>query len=132
MKVLDATFAIDYEYGIKATERYLTDHADEAFIMPAPTFLEVLLGEVHYEGITTDLIAAREELGWADIKPVTEETATQAAQVADEIGSQGPQLTMPDAVVAGTARELGAPVVSYDSDLTHDEIKKVVDVEEYR
>jgi hypothetical protein len=55
-----------------------------------------------------------------------------AAHVADEIGPQGPQLTMPDAIVADTGRELDVPIVSHDSDLTHEATKRVLTVEEYR
>jgi hypothetical protein len=34
--------------------------------------------------------------------------------------------------VAAVGRELNAPVVSVDSDLTHEGMKKLVDVAEYR
>jgi methyl coenzyme M reductase beta subunit len=37
-----------------------------------------------------------------------------------------------DGLIAAVGRELDAPVVSNDGDLTHEETKKVVDVEEYR
>jgi len=36
-----------------------------------------------------------------------------------------------DALIAAVGRELDAPVVSADGDLTHEETKKVVDIEEY-
>lgn len=55
-----------------------------------------------------------------------------AARIADEIGAQGPHLNGVDALVAAVGRELGAPVVSADSDLTHDATREVVDVETYR
>jgi predicted nucleic acid-binding protein len=62
---------------------------------------------------------------------ITEERAVVAAEIADEIGPQGPQLAAVDALVAAIGRELGAAVVSSDSDLTHEETKKIVEVEEY-
>lgn len=37
-----------------------------------------------------------------------------------------------DALVAAVGRELDAPVVSADGDLTHPETRKVVDVEKHR
>jgi hypothetical protein len=37
-----------------------------------------------------------------------------------------------DALTAAVGREVGAPVVSNDRDLTHEEAQKVVDVETYR
>lgn len=131
MRVLDASFLIDYERGLEATKEYLLDHADEEFVVPAPVHTEYLLGEVHANG-GTDLPAARAELAWATVRPATERTSNLASAVADEIGSQGPRLTAVDALVAGTGRELGAPVVAGDGDLTHSETKAVLDVEEYR
>mgnify|MGYP000097274902 CR=1 FL=1 len=47
------------------------------------------------------------------------------------MGPEGPFLDGHDALIAAVGRELGAPVVSADRDLTHEETKKVVDVEEY-
>jgi hypothetical protein len=44
---------------------------------------------------------------------------------------QGPYLDGVDALVVAVRRELNAPVVSADGDLTHEETKRVVDVEEY-
>ena len=131
MRVLDASFLNDYERGLEATKEYLLDHADEEFVVPAPVHTEYLLGEVHANG-GTDLPAARAELAWATVRPATERTSNLASAVADEIGSQGPRLTAVDALVAGTGRELGAPVVAGDGDLTHSETKAVLDVEEYR
>ena len=56
---------------------------------------------------------------------ITEERAVVAAEIADEIGPQGPQLAAVDALVAAIGRELGAAVVSSDSDLTHEETKNM-------
>lgn len=54
-----------------------------------------------------------------------------AGEIADEVGPQGPYLTGMDSVIAAVGRELDAPVVSADRDLTHPETRKVVDIEEY-
>jgi hypothetical protein len=62
-------------------------------------------------------------------KPAFAETA---ARIADEIEPGGPYLDGVDGLVAAVGREWGAPVVSADSDLTHEETKRVVAVEEYR
>lgn len=48
-----------------------------------------------------------------------------------EVGPSGPYLDGLDALIAAVGRELGSPVVSADSDLTHEVTKEVVDVEEY-
>lgn len=131
MKVLDTSFLIDYESGVPETKSYLLANSDNVFAVPSVILLEFLLGDVH--GSTpTDLITTRELVAWVDVYPVTEETVMHAARVAEEIGPQGPNLAPPDAIVAGTARELDAPAVASDSDLTHEATQTVLAVEEYR
>ena len=75
---------------------------------------------------------AIEAFGWGEVVSVNEELAETAARIADEIEPGGPYLDSVDGLVAAVGREWGAPVVSADGDLTHEETKGVVDVEEYR
>lgn len=131
MKVLDATFLIDYGNEVDATAEYLLARTDERFITPSPIFTEYLLGAVHSIG-PTDFEDARNELAWSEVAEIDEDTAVTAVEIADEIGSEGPNLTAIDAIVAAVGRELNAAVVSGDRDLTHPETKKVVDVDEYK
>lgn len=131
MRVLDASFLIDYGNGVEAAAEYLLDHADQQFIIPAPIYTEYLLGAVHSIE-PTEIADARAELSWADVVEIDEATAVAAATIADEIGPQGPNLTAIDALVVAVARELNAPLVSCDSDLTHAETQQVVDVDDYR
>ena len=79
-----------------------------------------------------DVDGACADLAWVDVHPVDERTAVTAGDIADEIAPSGPYLDGPDALIAAVGRELDSPVVSGDGDLTHEETKKVVDVEEYR
>ena len=79
----------------------------------------------------TDIAEARRELAWGDVIEISEEIAVIAVEIADEIGPQGPDMAAVDALVAAVGRDLGAAVVSSDSDLTHDETKRVVEIEEY-
>lgn len=129
MKVLDATFLIDYLDGVDATREYLQSHDTEGFIFPAPAYAEALLGEGN--GPEGDIQGAREDLAWGEVYPVDERTAVTAANIADEIGPQGPFLSGMDALVGAIGRELNTPVVSTDRHLTHPETRKVLDVEEY-
>ena len=130
MKDLDTSFLIDYGNEVDAAGEYLEEHEEEVFILPAPVYTEYLLGTVH-SGAGTDISEARQELAWGEVIEITEEKGVVAAEIADEIGPQGPQLAAVDALVAAIGRELGAAVVSSDSDLTHEETKKIVEVEEY-
>ena len=130
MKVLDATFLIDYLNGVDATAEYLLAHDDERFIIPAPAYAEVLVGEGNAPD--GDVAAVKADLSWGEVYETDEETAEIAGEIASEVGPQGPFLAGMDGLIAAVGRELDAPVVSGDSDLTHEEIKRVVDVEEYR
>lgn len=81
------------------------------------------------DGDVDQAIAA---LAWGDVYDVDEGLSVTAARIADEIGPQGPFLDDVNGLVAAVGRELDAPVVSANGDLTHSETKKAVDVEEYR
>jgi predicted nucleic acid-binding protein len=132
MRVLDANYLIDYLSGKQATKTYYDSHggAEELWILPAPAYAEALVGVGNLpDGNVEDAIEA---LSWGEVYETTEELATEAAHIAEEIGPQGPYLDGVDAIVAAVGRELGAPVVSADSDLTHEATRQVVDVEEYR
>lgn len=132
MKVLDANFLIDYLNGHPDAEAYYaTNGADEElWVMPAPAHAEALVGVGnHPEGNVDRAIKA---LSWGKVFAVNGDLSVKAARIADEIGSQGPYLDGVDALVAAVGCEVDAPVVSADGDLTHDETKKVIDVEEYR
>jgi predicted nucleic acid-binding protein len=130
MKVLDATFLIDYLSGVDATAEYLLQHDDERFILPAPAYAEVLVGEGNAPD--GDISEAKADLAWGEVYETDKETAELAGQIADEIGPQGPFIAGMDGIIAAVGREVGAPVVTADRDLTHEETKAVVDIETYR
>jgi len=116
--------------GVDATAEYLLANESEQFIFPAPAYAEALVGEGNAPD--GDVAEARADLAWGDVYEMDEQTAVVAGEIADDIGPQGPFLTGMDALIAAVGRELGAPVVSADGDLTHSETKNVVEVEEYR
>ena len=129
MKVLDATFIIDYLGGVRSTLEYLDAHSNEQFVIPVPALAEILVGEGN--GPDGDPAGACRDLEWGEIYRVDERTAVTAAAIAAEIGPSGPSLDANDALIAAVGRELDAPVVSADRDLTHPETTRVVDVERY-
>jgi predicted nucleic acid-binding protein len=132
MKVLDATFLIDYLDGVEATREFYEANGgeEERWVMPVVAYAEALVGEGNLPD--GDVAGARADLSWGEKYTADERTAVTAGEIADEIAPGGPYLDGPDALIAATGRELDAPVVSDDGDLTHDETKKVVDVIEYR
>lgn len=130
MKVLDATFLIDYLEGSEAATEYLDTHSTEQFVIPAPAFAEVLVGEGNGPD-ESDIDGVRRALAWGEVYACDERTAVTAAAIADEMGPDGPFLTGMDALIAAVGRELDAPVVSRDGDLTHATTRRVVDVETY-
>jgi len=131
MKVLDATFLIDYLDGVEATKEFYeaSGAENERWVMPVPAYAEALVGEGNLPN--GDVAGARADLSWGEKYEVDERTAVTAGEIADEVGPDGPYLDGLDALIAAVGRELDAPVVSADSDLTHEETKTVVDVEEY-
>lgn len=132
MKVLDATFLIDYLNGDPAAEAYYEANggSEEVWVMPAPAHAEALVGVGNHP--TADLDRAIEALSWGRVYDVDEELSIEAARIADEIGPEGPYLDGVDALVAAVGRDVNAPVVSADEDLTHERTKQVLDIEEYR
>lgn len=129
MRVLDANFLIDYLNGVDAAAEYLLANDAEQFVLPAPVYAEVLIGEGN--GPDGDIAAAKADLAWAEVYEVGAETAELAGEIAEEVGPGGPFLSGIDGLVAAVGRELDAPVVSNDGDLTHSKMREVVDVEEY-
>jgi len=132
MRVLDANFLIDYLSGHPATETYYKSNGgeEELWVMPAPAHAEALVGVGNLP--SGDLEEAVEALSWGKIYEINGDLSVDAGRIADEIGPQGPYLDGADALVAAVGRELDATVVSADGDLTHEETKRVIDVEEYR
>lgn len=132
MNVLDATYLIDYLGGVAATKEVYEANGgpEEQWIMPVPAYAKALVGEGNLPD--GDVEEARADLAWGQPYTVDEDTAVVAGEIASEIGPEGPFLDGVDALIAAVGRELDAPVVSADRDLTHEETKQVVDIEEYR
>lgn len=131
MKVLDASFLIDYEQGVPAAAAYLQDHPDEEFIVPSTVYTEYLLGEAN-GAPDPDLPAVRAEIDWMQVRPVTEETADRGVEAVAELPAEAPHLDGVDATVVGVARESGAPIVAGDSDFTHETVRARLNVERYK
>lgn len=131
MRVLDTTFLIDYLDGNEATREYYESNGAETerWVLPVPAYAKVLVGAGNLPD--GDVEAVRAALAWAEPYDVDERAARTAGTIAAEVAAGGPFLDGLDALIAAVGRELDAPVVSADGDLTHEATKRVVDVEEY-
>jgi len=85
MKVLDATFLIDYLDGIEATKAFYeaSGAEDERWVMPVPAYAEALVGEGNVPN--GDVAGARADLSWGETYAVDERTAATAGEIADEV-----------------------------------------------
>lgn len=132
MKVVDTTFLVDYLDDHDAVRDYLETNAD-VYATPAPAFTEVLQGEAYKsDHSTVDIPGARSALDFVDVLTVDERLSVAAAEFASDVYPPGPKMGAVDAIVGALARRAGATVVTDDSDLTHEETKAVIDVDEYR
>jgi predicted nucleic acid-binding protein len=132
MRVLDANFLIDYLNGHPATETYYESNGGDTnlWMVPAPAYAEAIVGVGNLS--SGDVEEAIDALSWSEIYEINRDLSVEAGRIADEVGPQGPYLDAVDALVAAVGRKLDAPVVSADGDLTHEKIKQVIEVEEYR
>jgi predicted nucleic acid-binding protein len=130
MNCFDTTFVIDYLSGDRATVEYLEEHSDEEFHVPAVVLHEGIEGTVKGSG-SADIHEFVARLGWTKIAPFGRTTAVEAGRLQKELAENGAQLKPVDAMVAGTASELGATLVTRDSDMKTDGLCEVLDVRGY-
>jgi len=132
MKVADASFLIDYLGNDADAISYVQAHGTEQFVAPLPAYAETVIGEGNAPG-SADIAGVRNALdNLVDVVDVKTRHAIRAAELADQIGSQGPYLGGCDGLIAAVGDELNAAVVTDDRDLTHPETQRVIDVDEYR
>lgn len=98
--------------------------------MPSEAYAETLVGVGNLPGPDVDRVV--DALSWVEVYAVDRELSVTAARIPAEVGPDGPFLDGVAALVAAVGRELDAPVVSADSDLTHEATTAVIAVEEYR
>ena len=130
MNCYDSSFVIDYLDGRATAIDYLETHADHPHRLPAIVLFELFQGELYSDG-PPQFEPLRHQLGWADVVPYTEETALYTGRLLDELSKYGRALRPRDAMIAGTAYQLDATLVSSDADLTNSDVQSVVDVETY-
>jgi predicted nucleic acid-binding protein len=127
VKLVDASFLIDYARGDDAAIAYLAAHDEEE--IGAST---IVLSEL-YRGLMITQDMPREEAmskyEWVEPVPFTNETAAEAAEIYVGLRADGEMINKSDIYVAGTARSLGVSLVVNDN---HFAAIEDLEVETYR
>jgi predicted nucleic acid-binding protein len=127
VKLVDASFLVDYARGDEDAILYLAAH-DHAVIGASAIVLSEL-----YRGlmITQDMTGAeaRSKYEWVESVPFTDEIAAEAAEIYVELRSSGEMINRSDIYIVGTARSLGVPLVTADD---HFDAVTGLDIETYR
>jgi predicted nucleic acid-binding protein len=114
VKLVDASFLVDYARGDDAAIAYLVAH-DKAVIGASTIVLSEL-----YRGlmITQDMAQteAISKYAWVDPVLFTNEIAAEAAEIYVDLRGDGAMINKIDIYVAATARSLGVPLVVADDD----------------
>jgi len=112
VKLVDASFLVDYARGDADAIAFLEAHDDE--VVGAST---VVLSEIYRGLLLTQDMSRREAVAkyeWVEAVPFTTGTAAEAAAIYVELRDRGELINRSDIYVAGTARSLGVPLVTDD------------------
>ncbi|WP_132058484.1 PIN domain-containing protein [Halorussus amylolyticus] len=131
MKCFDNTFVVDYLDGRPETIEYLERCSTDSLYLPSIVLYEALQGQVRSTG-PTEFEQTIGHLTWADIAPFRKTTARETGKLQEELANRGRELRSADAMIAGTARELDATLVTADTDFANEDVRTVLDVAEYR
>lgn len=131
MKCFDNTFVVDYLAGESTTIEYLERHSTASFYIPSVVLYEALEGQVKSAG-PANFHRTVGQLTWADIATFDKTTAREAGKLQEDLASNGRELRSADAMIGGTARELGATLVTADSDFANEDVREFLNVDEYR
>lgn len=127
MKLVDASFLVDYAHGDEAAIAYLPAHSEEGIGASTIVLSELYRGLLITRNMTPEEAMSKYE--WVEPAPFTDETAAEAAEIYAELGADGEMIDKSDVYIAGTARSLGVPLVVGDD---HFGAVGDLDVETYR
>jgi predicted nucleic acid-binding protein len=123
VKLVDASFLIDYARGEDAAIAYLAAHDEEEIGASTIVLSELYRGLMITQDMTQEEAMAKYE--WVEPVPFTNETAAEAAEIYVELRGGGEMINRSDIYIAGTARSLGVPLVVDDTHFTAIEDLKI-------
>lgn len=127
MKLVDASFLIDYARGDDDAVAYLEVHDQERFGASTIVLSELYRGLMVTQEMTRQEAMSKYE--WMDPVPFTDTAAAEAAEIYAELRAAGQMVNKSDIYIAGTARSLGVPLVVGDDDFS---VIDGLNVETYR
>jgi len=114
VKLVDASFLIDYARGDDDAIAYLAAHDSEEIGAPTIVLSELYRGLMITQEMTQTEAMSKYE--WVQPVPFTNETAAEAAEIYARLRADGELINKSDIYIAGTARSLGVPLVVNDTD----------------
>lgn len=127
MKLVDASFLINYACGDDAAITYLAAHDEQEIGASTIVLSELYRGLMITQDMTQEEAMAKYE--WVTTVPFTDKTAAVAAEIYVELRTDGEIINKSDIYIAGTARALDVPLVVSDN---HFAAIDDIDVETYR
>jgi predicted nucleic acid-binding protein len=127
VKLVDASFLIDYARGDDAAIAYLAAHDEEEIGASTVVLSELYRGLMITQDMTQE--EAMSKYGWVEPVPFTDETAAEAAEIYVELRADGEMINRSDIYIAGTARSIGVSLVVSDGHFT---VIEDLEVEMYR
>jgi len=110
-----------------AVDAYLEDHAAVPWVIPATVAFEYY---AHYETQAEIRTQKRELNAHLDgILPLTDDVASEAAQLQVLLQKQGVSLALGDLLHAATAREAGATFVTRDGDFDSEPLEDLMAID---
>jgi predicted nucleic acid-binding protein len=114
VKLVDSSFLIDYARGDDAAIAYLAAQDDDQIGASTIVLSELYRGLLITQDTTRE--AAMSKYEWVEPVPFTNDAAAEAADIYAELRANGEMINKSDIYVAGTARNLGVPLVVADND----------------
>lgn len=131
MICFDTNLLADYLDGTDAAAEFLAAHETESWAVPSLALFETYMGAIvgRPRGSIRDVHEATRGL---DVLAVTDDVALRAAELQEELTSEGVRLSHVDAVLAGTAATHGTVFATNDGAFFEDAVRDRIDVVEYR
>ncbi|WP_254864465.1 PIN domain-containing protein [Halovivax gelatinilyticus] len=119
MRFLDSSFLVDLlqpksDHHEDAVD-YLDSNEGRAYGAPTPILYEIYR-HAAWAGGTDQLAETIDALDWIDPVAFTEPAAQESALIRAELLANGNAINEQDILIAGVARESGAPILTRDGD----------------